>query len=185
MQVMIGTPGKCSAAQRTFCGAAQLPSGRPVRIVGFKCFTASNSSCASGICGKRAVEILRIGKALPELAPRPCFASNAPYVHSQQPACAHVEIGEHADGIEEQSRLPNGDRSVPRREPLDQLMREIDQRVVPRAHDQDPVAGLRLRDERFADGGAFGNVRRRSRSRDSTCPASQSDPRMRSTVPPW
>ena len=40
---------------------------------------------------------------------------------------------------------------------LDQLAREIE-RVVARAHDHDPVAGLSLGDQRVADRGAFGDV---------------------------
>ena len=54
MVVMIFVSGKCSAAHWTFCGAAQLPSGRPVRMVGSRCFTASNNSIASGISGRVA-----------------------------------------------------------------------------------------------------------------------------------
>ena len=68
MQVMIGMPGKCSAAQATFCGAAQLPSGRPVRIVGFRCATASNSSSRVGHQGSARVEVAGAGQPLPEFA---------------------------------------------------------------------------------------------------------------------
>jgi hypothetical protein len=34
MVVMIRVPGKWRAAQRTFWSAAQLPRGRPVRMIG-------------------------------------------------------------------------------------------------------------------------------------------------------
>ena len=51
-----------------------------------------------------------------------------------------------------------GSASSSTRQPLDQLLRELDQRVVARAHDQDAVAGLRLGDQRVADVGALGNV---------------------------
>src|SRR4051794_16477020 len=49
-------------------------------------------------------------------------------------------------------------RSVPVGQPFDQAEREIDQRVVARAHDDDAVAGLRFPDQGVADLCALGDM---------------------------